>query len=117
STGGSSAPQAWQKRKTDTLGRSQHKRAPRSTGLRDFGVPCSARLAGNAPAPYALLVGSEGSMADKKGVDPFEAFKQKKAGAQQAKIEQDRTEQAAKALGWVDGIGPAGDPVPNMPKG
>lgn len=56
-------------------------------------------------------------MADSKGLDPFEAFKQKKAAASVQKAEADKGEAAAKAMGWIDGLGPVGAVDPNMPKG
>ena len=58
-------------------------------------------------------------MADPKGVDPFEAFKAKKANAAKQSAEQAKTDEAAKKLGWIDGIGPAETRVndPKLPKG
>jgi hypothetical protein len=57
-------------------------------------------------------------MADPKGLDPFEAFKQKKAQSQKQDAEQVKNDAAAKKLGWIDGIGPADAKVdPNKPKG
>ncbi|HZU97284.1 MAG TPA: hypothetical protein VFF73_11355 [Planctomycetota bacterium] len=58
-------------------------------------------------------------MADPKGLDPFEAFKQKKKQDQKNTAETAKNEEAAKKLGWIEGIGPAGDgkPEPGKPKG
>lgn len=57
-------------------------------------------------------------MADPKGLDPFEAFKQKKAQAAKQSAEQTKNDEAAKKLGWVDGIGPGEiSKDPAKPKG
>jgi hypothetical protein len=57
-------------------------------------------------------------MADPKGADPFEAFKNKKKVAAAQNAEQIKNDEAAKKLGWIDGIGPAGaKPEPGKPKG
>ena len=56
-------------------------------------------------------------MADPKGVDPFEAFKKKKAAdAQQAK-QQSKVDDANKQAGWIDGIGPVDKQDPTKPSG
>jgi hypothetical protein len=58
-------------------------------------------------------------MADPKGVDPFEAFKKKKASDAKLSADQQKTDEAAKKSGWIDGIGPAETKVndPKLPKG
>jgi len=58
-------------------------------------------------------------MADPKGQDPFEAFKAKKKQADRATVESARNDEAAKKLGWIDGIGPAETKAndPKLPKG
>jgi len=58
-------------------------------------------------------------MAEQKGVDPFEAFKHKKAAEEKQKVEQAKQDEANKKSGWVEGIGPAatGKPDPSKPKG
>src|SRR5947209_15163654 len=57
-------------------------------------------------------------MADPKGVDPFEAFKAKKKQAEKQTVETAKGEEAAKKLGWIEGIGPAGAKAePGKPKG
>lgn len=53
-------------------------------------------------------------------VDPFEAFKKKKEAASKQKVEQAKLDQAAKEMGWVEGIGPVNaqeKPDPTKPKG
>lgn len=57
-------------------------------------------------------------MATPKGIDPFEAFKANKKAAEKQSAEIAKTDEAAKKLGWIDGIGPAGaKPDPGKPKG
>jgi hypothetical protein len=57
-------------------------------------------------------------MAEKKGVDPFEAFKAKKAEKEKQAIQQLAADDAAKKLGWIEGVGPADKTAdPNRPKG
>ena len=57
-------------------------------------------------------------MADPKGVDPFEAFKQKKKAAEKQTAEAAKNDEAARKLGWIDGIGPAEKKADqNRPKG
>jgi hypothetical protein len=57
-------------------------------------------------------------MADPKGVDPFEAFKAKKKQAAQQSAEEVKNAEAAKKLGWIEGVGPAGaKPDAGKPKG
>jgi hypothetical protein len=57
-------------------------------------------------------------MAESKGVDPFEAFKQKKAAAAKQSVEQSKMDEASRKAGWIDGIGPAeAKPLPGKPKG
>jgi hypothetical protein len=56
-------------------------------------------------------------MADSKGLDPFEAFKQKKAAAEKAKADVAKQDEANKKAGWIDGIGPAEKQDPSKPKG
>ncbi len=57
-------------------------------------------------------------MADPKGQDPFEAFKAKKKVAEKQSAESAKNEEAAKKLGWIEGVGPAGAKAePNKPKG
>ena len=61
----------------------------------------------------------EEAMADPKGLDPFEAFKKKKVTDAKQSVEQQKNDEAAKKLGWIDGIGPADTtkPDPKKPKG
>jgi hypothetical protein len=57
-------------------------------------------------------------MADPKGLDPFEAFKQKKKAAEKQNSEAAKNDEAAKKLGWVEGVGPADKKIdPKRPKG
>jgi hypothetical protein len=54
----------------------------------------------------------------RKGADPFEAFKQKKATQERQAREQLANDDAAKKLGWVEGIGPGeAKQDPTKPKG